>query len=161
MARLTTTSWVDALIASKAPRAGEMTTADSAVPNRTGGQTRVASREASTREAGVGGMPASAYFWIIFFSALDVILTWFILHRFAHMGGREVNVIALAIIDNFGFNAAILFKAVCVGVGIFACEFISRHNLRKGQRLILAMSFIAVLPVVAAAAQLLRVAVVP
>lgn len=116
-------------------------------------------REVVRGEACSRGLSGEFYFWLAFLSVLDITLTYFILWHFAHMGGREVNLVALAVIERFGLPGMIFFKFLCVGASALICDYIAHRRLPTARRLGAAMMTIASVPVVAAAAQLARVAV--
>ena len=71
----------------------------------------------------------SEYVWLIFFSSLDVMLTWAILRR----GGEEVNPVAKLVIDWWGLNGAIAFKFALMLFVIISCEIIGRKRDRAGR----------------------------
>lgn len=64
------------------------------------------------------------YVWFVFFSALDIMLTWAILSR----GGREVNPVADVIIQVWGLNGAILFKFSITALVVIVCEVVARKR---------------------------------
>lgn len=107
----------------------------------------------------VRGLSTEFYFWLAFLSVLDITLTYFILWHFAHMGGREVNGVALAVIERLGLPGMIVFKFACVGLAACLCDRVAQVRLPTARRLGAAMMMIACVPVVAAAAQLAMVAV--
>jgi hypothetical protein len=86
----------------------------------------------------------SAYVWLIFFSSLDIMLTWAILRR----GGEEVNPIARQVIDMWGLHGAIVFKFALMLFVIVACEVISRKREHVGRRLSWVAVGISAFPVV-------------
>src|SRR5687767_11346014 len=65
----------------------------------------------------------SDYVWFIFFSSLDIMLTWAILSR----GGSEVNPIADEVIDIWGLPGAIIFKFSLTVLVIIVCEVVARQ----------------------------------
>jgi len=71
------------------------------------------------------------YVWLIFVSAMDVIMTWGILF----LGGLEVNPIASRILENNGFGTLIVYKFALVMFVIIMCEIIGRKRDRSGRRL--------------------------
>ncbi len=99
------------------------------------------------------------YFWLAFLSVLDVALTSIILTSFQHMGGREVNGLAEAIIEHYGLFGVALFKFACVGSAAAICVYISERRVTTARRLGAALLAVASFPVIAAAAQLAMVAV--
>jgi len=64
------------------------------------------------------------YVWLIFFSSMDIMLTWAILMR----GGREVNPIADQIISIWGLTGAILFKFSLMLLVVIVCEVVARQR---------------------------------
>lgn len=83
------------------------------------------------------------YVWFVFFSALDIMLTWAILRR----GGREVNPVADQIIQAWGLTGAILFKFSLTILVVITCEIIARKQHRIGWRLSIAAMLISAVPV--------------
>ena len=71
------------------------------------------------------------YAWFVFVSALDLVLTWLVLHR----GGREVNLLADFVIDRFGRGGIVTFKFGVVAFVVIACEWIGRRRRDLGRRL--------------------------
>lgn len=86
----------------------------------------------------------NAYVWLVFVSALDIILTWLVLYVWQ---GHEVNPMASAIIETWGFGWAILFKFGMMLFAVIACEVIGRRNDRAGRRLAIAAVIINAIPV--------------
>ncbi|MBL9119939.1 MAG: hypothetical protein JNL80_08500 [Phycisphaerae bacterium] len=86
----------------------------------------------------------SAYVWLIFFSSLDIMLTWAILRR----GGEEVNPVAKHVISMWGLHGAIVFKFALMLFVIVSCEVIGRQRDRAGRRLAYLAVGIAAFPVV-------------
>lgn len=95
------------------------------------------------------GVPAlryqNEYVWFIFFAAMDIMLTWYILER---RGGEEVNPIADAVIAAWGLWGAIGFKFSLVLFVVIACEWISRDRPVVARRLVWAGIAISAVPVV-------------
>ncbi|UCF33513.1 MAG: hypothetical protein JSV78_14380 [Phycisphaerales bacterium] len=87
----------------------------------------------------------SAYVWLVFASALDVILTYLVLY---YWEGFEANPIAAAVIAQKGFVWAIAFKFALVVLSILVCEVVGRLRDRDGKRLAVLCVVIAALPVV-------------
>jgi hypothetical protein len=83
------------------------------------------------------------YMWLIFVSALDVIMTRVILF----FGGTEINPIADFVIDQWGRLGMSIFKFIIVAFVIIVCEFISRQNLIVSRRLAIASILISMVPV--------------
>ena len=84
------------------------------------------------------------YVWFVFFSAIDVMLTWAII---AH-DGEEANPIARFVIAKWELPGAIAFKFSLMIFVIGICEMVGRRNDRAGGRLALVAVIISVLPVV-------------
>lgn len=72
----------------------------------------------------------NAYVWLVFVSALDIMLTWAIITKF---GGREVNPIADLYHKMYGIKGLILFK-FCIMLGVIViCEIVGRRDDRRGR----------------------------
>ena len=98
----------------------------------------------------------NAYVWFVFVSALDLMLTWVILH----LGGREVNWIADAVIYTHDLWGLVGFKFAIVALVVILCEEVGRRNDRSGRPLARWAIAIAALPVVVSTTQLLAAIVV-
>jgi hypothetical protein len=83
------------------------------------------------------------YTWLIFFSALDVMLTWVVLFR----GGFEANTIAARVIERFGLPGLVGFKFALVLLVIVICELVGRRNPTAGRRLAVAGIALTCVPV--------------
>ncbi|MEE2719106.1 MAG: DUF5658 family protein [Planctomycetota bacterium] len=84
------------------------------------------------------------YLWLIFVSALDVVLTRVILF----FGGTEVNPIADWILGEFGRMGMSLFKFIIVAFVVVCCEIVGRQKWRVGRNLARASIIISMAPVV-------------
>jgi hypothetical protein len=71
------------------------------------------------------------YTWFVFVSALDIMLTWVILHA----GGREANQLAASVLERFGLEGLVVFKFALVILVIAICEVVGRKNFATGRRL--------------------------
>jgi hypothetical protein len=71
------------------------------------------------------------YTWFVLVSALDVMLTWVVLHA----GGREANGIAAAVLQRWGLEGMVVFKFALVVLVIALCEVIGRRNRAAGRQL--------------------------
>ncbi len=91
-----------------------------------------------------------SYKWFVFISALDVILTWFILL----LGGSEVNHLADAVIANAGLQGILIYKFCLVLLVVMICEIVGRRRPWVGRNLARAAIVITALPVVLTIAQL-------
>lgn len=85
----------------------------------------------------------NAYVWFVFFSALDIMLTWAILRR----SGREVNPLADAVIQAWGLNGAIIFKFSLTVLVVIVCEVVARKQYGTARKLSMAAVVISAMPV--------------
>lgn len=92
-----------------------------------------------------------AYKWFVMLSALDVVLTWFILL----LGGTEVNALADAVISRTGLNGILIYKFCLVIVVVLSCEVIGRRRPQLGRRLAHWSIAITAAPVILSIVQLL------
>ncbi len=84
------------------------------------------------------------YLWLVFLSALDVMLTRVILF----LGGTEVNPLAEEVIKQWGMPGLSLYKFVIVAFVLTACEYVGRQSRPQGRRLAIIGVCIAAFPVV-------------
>ena len=70
------------------------------------------------------------YVWLVFVSAMDLIMTWIILKRY---GGYEANQVADFVITRFGSTGLVLFKFTIVMFVIIVCEIVGRQNESRGR----------------------------
>ena len=70
------------------------------------------------------------YVWLVFISAMDLIMTWIILKRY---GGYEANQVADFVITRFGSTGLVLFKFTIVMFVIIVCEIVGRQNESRGR----------------------------
>ena len=94
------------------------------------------------------------YLWLVFLSALDVMLTRVILF----LGGNEVNPLAEMVIFRWGMPGLSLFKFVIVAFVIGACEYVGRSSRSKGRMLAIIGVCIAAFPVLWSSFLLLEMA---
>lgn len=94
----------------------------------------------------------SAYVWLLFFSAMDIMLTWVIFIN----GGREVNPIAEKVIFRWGLDGMIVYKFVLVTFFILLCEIIGKQRDTTGKTLSKVGVAIAAFPVCWSLVLLLR-----
>jgi hypothetical protein len=85
----------------------------------------------------------NAYLWLVLVSALDLMLTWVILH----FGGREGNALAAAVIERFGLIGLIAFKFAIVILVIVLCEWAGRRKPKAGLRLAVISIAITCIPI--------------
>jgi hypothetical protein len=86
------------------------------------------------------------YTWFVLVSALDVMLTWVILHA----GGREANAIAAAVLERFGLGGMVTFKFALACFVIVLCEVIGRRSVRAGRNLATAAIALTCVPLLVA-----------
>lgn len=86
------------------------------------------------------------YAWLVLLSALDVMLTWVILH----LGGREANGAAALIIGRFGLPGMVIFKFGLVAFVIALCEAVGKRNPAAGERLAVWAVALTCVPVIIA-----------
>ena len=92
------------------------------------------------------------YLWLVFLSALDVVLTRVILY----FGGTEVNPVADWIIVQWGQMGMSLFKFASVTFVIIICEYTARLDHRMAFRLALAGCLISAVPVLWSSALIIQ-----
>ena len=71
----------------------------------------------------------NAYTWFVFLSAMDLMLTWIILHY----DGREVNPLADWIVARMDLWGLVAFKFSLVSLVVVLCETIGRHRPALGR----------------------------
>lgn len=84
------------------------------------------------------------YTAFVLVSAMDIMLTWVILH----FDGTEVNPIANLVIEHWGMHGAIVFKFSLTLFVIIVCEVVGRHRDRSGRGLAITAVVISSAPVV-------------
>lgn len=95
----------------------------------------------------------NVYVWFVFLGAMDIMLTWTILHPV--FGGHEVNLIAQFIIEHGGLAGTLLFKfGIVVGI-VVICEIVGRHNPSRGRWLAEWAVAITSIPVIVALIQII------
>lgn len=97
------------------------------------------------------------YCWFILFSALDIMLTHTILHRYMDFNGRELNTFADFVIRQAGFNGAIGLKTVSIIIVILVCEYVGRRKPATGRTLAVCVVAMSTVPVIFAIVQLAAV----
>jgi hypothetical protein len=85
----------------------------------------------------------NAYVWLVLVSALDLMLTWVILH----VGGYEGNALAAAVVERWGLRGLIAFKLAIVVLVIILCEWAGRHKRNAGLRLAVISIVITCVPI--------------
>jgi hypothetical protein len=88
----------------------------------------------------------NTYVWLVFVSCLDIMLTWVVLWR----GGYEVNVLASAVIDQFGLKGVVAFKLSLVVFLVVICEAIGRRNVETAHTLAKVAIGVSAMPVLLA-----------
>lgn len=91
------------------------------------------------------------YTWYVFLSALDLMLTWIILHA----DGEELNLIAAWVIARYNIRGLIAFKFIIVALVLLACEVVGRLKTDQGAKLARWAVALSAFPVVVGAAHLL------
>jgi hypothetical protein len=119
---------------------------------------------ASPRRA--GGKPSvrypGPYVWFVFLSALDIILTYLILHpvlfssdlTMSESRGFEANALADWIIRRWDVPGMVVFKFALVVLVVGICELIGRRKDETGRRLAEWAVAITAIPVVVALVQM-------
>lgn len=90
------------------------------------------------------------YVWYVFVSALDIMLTTFVLK---HLGMKEANTFAQWSINQFGTWGLIGLKFLSVALVIMICEYIGRRERPRGRRLAIIAIILSVFPITAALVQ--------
>ncbi len=104
----------------------------------------------------------NAYVWFVFLAALDIMLTYLILHpvlfaRDATMTesrGTEANVVAGWVIERWDVPGMVAFKFALVAVVVILCEVIGRHRDATGRRIAEWAVAVTVIPVLVALVQM-------
>jgi hypothetical protein len=94
----------------------------------------------------------NGYGWFVLVSALDIMLTWVVLH----VGGREANALAERVVYRFGLPGLLVYKFALVILVIGICEYVGRRNREKARKLLSVGIMITCMPVVLALALLTR-----
>lgn len=113
---------------------------------------------------------ANHYIWYIFVSALDIFLTYLILHPIfsspstamldapppTEPRGREVNFLANWIIQLAGVPGMVVYKFALVAIVITICEIIGRKRFLTGRRVVEWAIALSCVPVALALYQMAR-----
>lgn len=86
----------------------------------------------------------NAYTWLLLMSAMDVMLTWIILH----LEGREVNPVANWVLSRWALNGIIFYKFALILTFIGICEVVGSMRDSTGRTLSRVSVMIAMIPVV-------------
>ena len=86
------------------------------------------------------------YTWFVFLSAMDVMLTWIVLH----FGGVEVNHMANWFLHHWGLWGMIALKFTVVVVILILCEFLARRDRAMARRIAVWAVVLNALPVITA-----------
>ena len=84
------------------------------------------------------------YVWFLFFSSMDVMLTWAILSQ----QGSEINPLAALVIKWWGLSGAIGFKFSLTMLVVLACEIVGRKRDRLGRNLARLIVVLSAVPVI-------------
>jgi len=95
----------------------------------------------------------TVYTWYVFLSSLDIMFTWVVLHA----GGREENVLADWIIEQFNLPGLVLFKFCLVVLVVLICEVVGRRNAALGRTLGRWILLISAFPVAVGGSHVLRI----
>ncbi len=93
----------------------------------------------------------TTYTWLVFMSAMDIMMTWIVLY----FGGNEANPLANAILRKTGLVGIVAFKFILVTLLVFIAEYVGRRNFAKGRRFAWISVAITCIPVTLAFVQLL------
>lgn len=104
----------------------------------------------------------NAYVWFVFLAALDVMLTYLILHPvlfardlgMTESRGAETNALADWIIERWDVPGMVIFKFVLVVVVVVLCEIIGRRKEETGRRIAEWAVAITAIPVIIALLQM-------
>jgi hypothetical protein len=104
----------------------------------------------------------NAYVWFVFLAALDVVLTYLILHPvlfFRDPGmtesrGAEANALANWIIERWDVPGMVVFKFLLVLLVVVLCEIIGRYKEQTGRRIAEWAVAITAIPVILALIQM-------
>jgi hypothetical protein len=104
----------------------------------------------------------NAYVWFVFLAALDIMLTYLILHPvlFSHdpfmtePRGAETNALANWIIERWDVPGMVAFKFLLVVLVVVLCEIIGRHKEQTGRRIAEWAVAITAIPVILALIQM-------
>lgn len=97
------------------------------------------------------------YCWFVLFSALDIMLTHTILHRYEDYNGRELNTFADFVIRHAGLNGAIGLKVVSIVVVVLVAEYVGWKKPATGRTLATCVVAMSTVPVIFAVVQLAAV----
>ena len=86
------------------------------------------------------------YVWLVFVSALDIMLTWVVLH----LGGSEANPLAAGVLERWGLPGMVAFKMALVSLAIVIGEAVGKRNEPLGRRFVCYAIAISAFPVVLA-----------
>ena len=84
------------------------------------------------------------YVWFVLLGALDVMVTWVVLH----MGGREANAFANWVLQRWQLPGMVALKFAAVVLVVIICEYVGNHHPRRGLRLIQLAIILYALPVI-------------
>ncbi|MFQ5805679.1 MAG: hypothetical protein ACE5I3_04430 [Phycisphaerae bacterium] len=142
-----------------ADASGSPEPADVATPARAAAQAAGSSRPARAQRS---VRYPNAYVWFIFLAALDVMLTYLILHPvlffrdpdMTESRGTEVNALADWIIERWDVPGVVVFKFTLVVLVVILCEIIGRHKDETGRRIAEWAVAITAIPVIIALIQM-------
>ncbi len=85
----------------------------------------------------------SHYTWLIFLSAMDIMMTAIVIYR----GGYEANGLADIVLRHFDLPGMVIFKFALMIFFIAVCQLVGRRNPTAGRRLAVAAILITAIPV--------------
>lgn len=88
----------------------------------------------------------NAYTWLVFVSAMDIMMTWVVLHS----GGYEANALANVVLQNHGLPGLVIYKFAFITLAIVICEVVGRRQPATGRKLAVASVALTCVPVVLA-----------
>jgi hypothetical protein len=88
----------------------------------------------------------NGYVWFVLVSALDVMLTWVVLH----LGGREANALAARVIFYFGLPGLVIYKFTLVILVVMICEHVGRKREETARKLLSVGIMLTCMPVLLA-----------
>ena len=94
------------------------------------------------------------YCWYVLAASMDILVTAIVM---AHYGAIEVNGLAAAVIERYGFIGLIPLKFMTVIFVLMICEYVGRERPSMGLRVAQLAVMVSFLPVVLAGMQVLAV----
>jgi uncharacterized repeat protein (TIGR04138 family) len=89
----------------------------------------------------------NAYIWLVFLSAMDIMMTWLVLSR---PNGYEANALANWVLTNYGLVGMVLYKLILITFVIVVCEMVGRRKQDVGAKFSVVAILIAAFPIIMA-----------